>query len=392
MTDNYPVFVAAGPQILEAILKLIDGSQRLSLVDTAQTGEECLTKLGESGAKIAIIDFALPQISGVKVIEYLSAQNPDLISVLVSDQANPEFFRSGMLAGAREFIVLPVSPAELEFALERVVQVAGAKKGSSPTRTFAKQYQPDARVIIVGSGKGGVGVSFIAANLSKLLAEEEPAINIALVDFNYQANDLAAIVNVEPRKTLSDLTSVIAELDSTLIKSVAQSLSENLDLFAAPPDAALDELFAADQVRLLIDALRCAYDLVIIDNGAYADRHRSALFEVADLILIILTAEVLAARGGKRFVDCLERLGISKNNMMAVINRWGSFSLPPERISEFIGVAVTERLPESDAVRFLLDEGRLLQAGEKTDIKLAFDQLILGVKQKLSLGEGISVH
>ncbi|MDP1808225.1 MAG: response regulator [Actinomycetota bacterium] len=395
MSDSteYSIFVAAGPQVLESILKLVDGSKRLSIADTALNGEECLEKLAAADAGIAFIDFALPQISGVKVIEYLSTNHPEVISVLLSDRVNPEYFRSGMLAGAREFITLPVTTEELEFAVERVAQVAGAgKKSRSLTQTFETRPRPDARVIVVGSGKGGVGTSFVAANLAKLMADADPDLDVALVDLNCRANDLAVIVNVEPGKTLKDFVPVIADLDPALIRSVAQNVAKKLALFAAPPEAELAGLFTAEQLRLLIDGLRSCYDFVVIDSGAYADRAGASLHEAADLIMIILTPEILAVRGGKRFIDCLERFGISKNSMMAVINRWGPLSLSPERIAEYIGAPVMEKLPESDLVRLLLDEGRLLQAGDRSEVKHAFDQLIAAVRQKLSLGDGISVH
>lgn len=390
---DYSIFVAAGADVLESVLKLVEGSTRLAVADTALNGEECLEKLGRGDVGIAFIDFALPRISGVKVIEYLSANHPEVISVLISDQVNPEYLRSAMLAGAREFITLPVTLTELEFAVERVAQVAGAGKKSRPlTKAFEPRPRADARVIVVSSGKGGVGTSFIAANLAKLMAESEPDMEVALVDLNYRANDLAVIVNVEPVKTLKDLVPVVTDLDSSLIRSVAQEVEMKLALFAAPPEAEMTALFTAEQLRLLIDGLKSCYDLLVIDGGAYADIAGASIHEAADLIMIVLTPEILAVRGGKRFIDCLERLGISKNSMMAVINRWGPLSLAPERIAEYIGAPLTEKLPESDLVRLLLDEGRLLQTGDRSEVKHAFDQLVAIVRQRLSLEDGLSVR
>ncbi len=390
MSGECPVFIAAGPDIMEAVLKLIENSGRLSLAGTAQNGEEFLKKAVDSGAKVFVIDFALPQISGVKVTEYLSVNCPDKISVLVSDQSNLEFFRSAMLAGAREFIVLPVSANEFEFALERVVQVAGTRPATTLTRDGRPQN--DGRVVVASSGKGGVGLSFIAANLAKLIADEIPTLSVALVDLNYQANDLAAIFDCEPRATLQDLAPVIAELDPALTKAAAHNLTSNLHLLAAPPEEAVRELFSPDQIRALIEALRSSYDLILIDNGAFLRGHGCAPFELADLVLVVLTGEVLSVRGSKRLIDSLERLGISKNTMLAVINRWGLFGLPPERIAEFIGVAVGAKMPESDLVRTLMDEGRFIETSDRTEVGAAFEHLALVLKERLSIGEGLSVH
>lgn len=389
---DFAIFVGARPQIMDSVLKLLDESKRLKVVGTAFSGEECIERLQQTEAGIALIDFCLPQISGVKVIEYLSSKHPDVVSVLLSDEVDYEYFRSGMLAGAREFIVLPVEIDELELSIERVVRVAGRSiKSHFNVHGVDAPRPPDGRVIVFGSGKGGVGLSFIAANMAKLMADRDPSINIAAVDLNYRANDLASIANIEPTRTLKDLVPVISELDMSIIGSVAQSVGANFDVFAAPSLAELHDLFDSEQLRGLVAALRDSYDAVLIDSGVHIDAVRAGLYEIADLTVIVLTPEILAIRGTRRFIDSLERFGISKNNMLAVINRWVPSNLAPERISEYIGIPISEKLLESEIVRTLLDEGRLIRMDDRNEAKDVIDRLASTAVQKLSLGEGAGV-
>lgn len=388
----YPVYIAAGPELLEALINLVEASPKLRLVGTAVTGEDCLTKMAETTAEIALVDFALPQISGVKIVEYFTGKKPGLISVLVSEVANPDFLRSGMLAGAREFIVTPVTLEDLEFAIERVVQVAGSARDAGGSNAQVKSGQKDGRVVTAGSGKGGTGVSFICANLAWLIAQAEPSLRVALVDLNLRANDLAAILNCEPTKTLRDLEPVMPDLDATLIGSIAHHLSDNLHFFSSPLTAEVEEIFTNEELQVFLEHLRRAYDLVIIDNGAYVRPSGTAAFELADIIMVVVVPEVIAVKGAKRFVDSLERLGISRNNLLALLNRWDASDLPPENIADFIGVSIAEKLPESNIVRGFLDEGRLLSSSDRHEIKRGFDDLINAVRSKLSLAVGERVH
>lgn len=389
---TYPVFIAARQDVLEYLINLVEASPKLRLVGTAVTGEDCLRKMAETTAQIALVDYALPQISGVKIVEYFTGKKPGLISVLVSDVANPDFLRSGMLAGAREFIVTPVTLEDLEFAIERVVQVAGGARDAGGSTASVKSRREDGRVVTAGSGKGGTGVSFICANIAWLTAQAEPSLRIALVDLNLRANDLAAILNCEPTKTLRDLEAVMSDLDATLIGSIAHNVRENLHFFSSPLTAEVEEVFTKEELTKFLEHLRGAYDLVIIDNGAYVRSSGTAAFELADMILVVVVPEVIAVKGAKRFVDSLERLGISKNNLLALLNRWDVSDLPPESIADFIGISIAEKLPDSNIVRGFLDEGRLLSLSDRHEIKKGFDDLINAICSKLSLTVGEHVH
>ena len=386
------VFVAIRPGLLNTVLSVLEESNKFKIVGTATTGEECIARLMETNADVALIDFALPQISGVKVVEFLSNSKPSIISVLVSEKINHEFYRSGMLAGAREFVILPTSVEELDFVLERVMQIAGAINTArqSVTPRLTAQVR-EGRVLVLAGGKGGTGVSFVAANLAQLIAARDPGFQIALVDFDLQAADLATILNVKPRKTIKDIEPAVSELEPSLLTSIAHKVVDNLDLYAGPFAIEISDLFTSEQTGILVDCFRGSYDLTIVDNGSGMREANNTFFEVSDLILLMLSADVLSIKAAKRLVDYLESIGISKNSILAVMNRWERLFLPAERVSHHIGVQTAAQLPESSTAVLLLEEGRLLSPKDEGDLKFAFDQLILSICSKLSILENLNV-
>ncbi|KKL25295.1 hypothetical protein LCGC14_2406740, partial [marine sediment metagenome] len=164
-----------------------------------------------------------------------------------------------------------------------------------------------------------------------------------------------------------------------------------LDLYAGPVAIETSDLFTSEQTGLLVDCFRRSYDLTIVDNGSSMREVNNAFFEVSDLILLMLSADVLSIKAAKRLVDYLESIGISKNSIMAVMNRGERLFLPAERVSHHIGVQTAGQLPESSTAVLLLEEGRVLKPTDESDLKFAFDELILSVCDKLSISEHLNV-
>jgi len=87
-----------------------------------------------------------------------------------------------MQAGAREFLVKPFSGEELAAALRRVNQLEKLKR--APAAPAAAEVAPPeavevvekrsagGRIILVFSGKGGIGKSLLAVNLAAALAKD----------------------------------------------------------------------------------------------------------------------------------------------------------------------------------------------------------------------------
>jgi pilus assembly protein CpaE len=389
------VFVAARTEVLAPLMREAESCSTIHVVGTAVTGEEAVLALTEVRPEVALIDFSLPRISGVKVIEFFAARRPEMVSVLLADQADPKFLKLGMLAGAREFIVWPVTGQELEFSLQRAARVLaqrGEKQECLPALPATGRQPHPAKVVAIVGAKGGTGASFLIANLASLSGEKMPSIDVALIDLNLSSGDLAALADLEPQKDIADLVPVLGELDQPLIKSTATVVRQNLSLHAAPSRLSMRETFSQEQVNLLIDGFRRTYDLVFIDGGSSVNQATVSLCEACDLVLVSVLPEVVSVKAGKRLIDFLEELGIGKGSFAAVVNRGTAQGLPVQRIADHIGIEVIGVVPESRQVRSLLDEGRLLVASDRTQIKEAVDGLVVSVQRRLGLPEGLSVN
>ena len=90
-------------------------------VDTAESGEEALQKIGEKEFGVAVLDLKLPGKDGLEVLREATAQNPKFKGVIMTAYPSVETAVEAMKIGAASYIVKPFAPDALEKAIEEIL-------------------------------------------------------------------------------------------------------------------------------------------------------------------------------------------------------------------------------------------------------------------------------
>jgi DNA-binding response OmpR family regulator len=90
-------------------------------VDTAESGEEALQKIGETEFGVAVLDLKLPGKDGLEVLREATAQNPKFKGVIITAYPSVETAVEAMKIGAVSYITKPFAPDALEKAIEEVL-------------------------------------------------------------------------------------------------------------------------------------------------------------------------------------------------------------------------------------------------------------------------------
>jgi len=90
-------------------------------VDTAESGEEALQKIGETEFGVAVLDLRLPGKDGLEVLREATAQNPKLKGVIITAYPSVKTAVEAMKIGAVDYIVKPFAPDALEKAIGKVL-------------------------------------------------------------------------------------------------------------------------------------------------------------------------------------------------------------------------------------------------------------------------------
>ena len=170
-------------------------------------------------------------------------------------------------------------------------------------------------VIVVASGKGGVGKSTVSVCLGANLAKYNKKVLIVDCDSGMRGMDI--LLGVRER-LLFDCADVICG-NCTVKEATYQSKNfDNLYLLAAPFD--VENEISPTVFRQLIDQIKLNYDYVILDSPAGLGSGFVTAATAADRSLIIVNAEPTSVSGGAKVKRKLESLGIRNNRL--IINKF----------------------------------------------------------------------
>src|ERR1700751_1478115 len=159
-----------------------------------------------------------------------------------------------------------------------------------------------ATVLVVTSGKGGVGKTTSTAALGAALAQFGQ--NVVVVDFDVGFGNLDLVMGAE-RRVVYDLINVvqgIAKLPQALIRD---KRLENLSLLPASQTKDKDAL-TEEGVGRVIAELRGSFDWVLCDSPAGIERGAMLAMRHADEAIIVTNPEVSSVRDSDRIIGMLD--------------------------------------------------------------------------------------
>lgn len=82
-------------------------------VETAENGHDALTKLGQSVFDGVLLDYSMPGITGVAVLQHIRQQRPLLPVVMMTGETSSQVMDQARAAGARACLFKPFDHGEL---------------------------------------------------------------------------------------------------------------------------------------------------------------------------------------------------------------------------------------------------------------------------------------
>lgn len=171
------------------------------------------------------------------------------------------------------------------------------------------------KVIVITSGKGGVGKTTSTANLGTALSLEGK--RTIVIDADIGLRNLDVVMGLENR-IVYDIVDVVegtCRLKQALIKD---KRFENLYLIPAAQTRDKDSV-SPEQMKKLCDTLREEFDFILIDCPAGIENGFKNAIAGADEAIVVTTPEVSAVRDADRIIGLLEASEI--HNPKLIINR-----------------------------------------------------------------------
>ena len=212
------------------------------------------------------------------------------------------------------------------------------------------------RVIVITSGKGGVGKTTVTANLGMHLASKN--YRVCLIDMDIGLNNLDVVMNMEDRVVYSMLDvlegrcrirEAIVQDDyfATLYLMSTNGLNNNLSI-------------PVSQIKTLIRELKTIFDFVLIDCPAGIDAGFKRAVACAEEAIVVTTPHLSSIRDADKVVSILSTYNITIKKF--VINRargdlmQDKLMLDVYDIGKTLNIEFGGVIPEDDKVLVVTNE------------------------------------
>ena len=212
-------------------------------------------------------------------------------------------------------------------------------------------------VIVITSGKGGVGKTTTTANLGTGLAKLDK--KVVMIDTDIGLRNLDVVMGLENRivYNLVDVVEGNCRIKQALIKDKRYP---NLCLL---PSAQTRDKTAVtpEQMIKLIDELREEFEYILLDCPAGIEQGFKNAIAAADRALIVTTPEVSAIRDADRIIGLLEaneihRIDLIVNRLrMDMVKRGDMMSI--EDVIEILAIDLIGAVPDDENIVIATNQG-----------------------------------
>ena len=172
-----------------------------------------------------------------------------------------------------------------------------------------------ARVIVITSGKGGVGKTTVTANLGAALASLGK--RVLTIDADIGLRNLDMILGLENR-IVYDLVDVVEGAVAPEKAFVKDKRGSSLYLLPAAQTKNKDSV-KPDQLVDIVEKVSWNFDYILIDSPAGIEGGFKTAAAPAGEALVVVNPEVSSVRDADRIIGLLESMG--KENIKLIINR-----------------------------------------------------------------------
>jgi pilus assembly protein CpaE len=312
--------------------------QRVLVFTLKQEGFEVLVASdGQAGVEMAreakpdliLMDATMPKLDGYAATQQIRAAEEAgqrVPIIILTSEAEVAERVKGLRAGADDDIVKPFHPLELMARIKALLSRTGAL-----TTTVAADSATMGRLCLLYGAKGGVGTTTIAINAAIALVRELRR-RTALVDANLQFGDMRVFMDLG--LDTASIVNAVSEpdLDADLLRKLMVRHHTGIDLLLAPPSPEAADIVMERQrsdpaaLSNLLELLRRSYDYTFVDMVKTIDDFNLQLFDEADVIFVVMTADLSCLKNVRLVLETMDHLGYEKSKVQLVLNRSNAYT------------------------------------------------------------------
>jgi pilus assembly protein CpaE len=354
------------PETRENIKKLLAFEPDMKVIGAAGTGKEGVELTKELRPDIIIMDINMPDMDGLQATGIINKAVPTAAVIIMSVQDDNDYMRRAMLAGARDFLVKPISMDDLYNTIRTVYRNHEPIRRQyemnqlvTPAEALKKNFGEGAgsragHIIVVYSPQGGAGTTTVATNLASGLMKD--GVKVLLVDGDLQFGDIDTFLNLQATTTVVDLLEDVDDFDVDHFDNIVMTHESGLKVLLGPtrPEFADEVKTRPGAVAEILRKVSGNYDFVIVDTSCNFDEFTLSLFDAATRIVLLTTPSLSGVKNVRFVLDLFDKLQYPPDKAMLVLNKvWDErqrkqATLAPEKIEGFLKRKIEGEIPHVD--------------------------------------------
>jgi pilus assembly protein CpaE len=307
-------------------------------------------------------------VNGIDVVflEYQES-NPELDHWIEKIAANPRspaiflYFKEistnnlwkALRLGAKECFTFPIQEKDFQQAVKRIVARTDVRKGPATST----------QVISFLGCKGGIGTSFLVANLAGLLAQERRG-KVLVVDLDLGFGQLNYFFDVHPEHTLTEVIENIERLDINYLQNIFYPIGDNCYLLPAPARLEEAEAINASHLEKIISYLKenLGFRWILIDCCHQLDEITMKALELSESLMLVTAQSIPGLSNAKKMLDTLNLLELKGLKVEVWVNYWDrQHELTLSDAENFLGKTIAGTITcDYKQASFSVNEGKLL--------------------------------
>lgn len=353
--------------------RLLKFEPDIEIVGKASSGREAIEATASAQPTVVLMDVNMPEMDGIEATKVILSRRPNTGVIMMSVLNEPDVLRRSMLAGAREYLVKPFSLDDLLSGVRTVHQMVESLPVQTIEREVAQRPKANeqkptgqARVITFASSKGGVGRSFLVTNFAIALRELTGQ-RVGILDANLAFGDISLLMNLGDGKTISEAVAYQESIDDEMLETVLQDHASGVRLLASPSAPQDAEVVTTTIVRDCLGVMATMFDYIVIDSRPGFDDLNLQLYDLSDLLMLIVTMDMAAIKDARQFLEIADLLGYETSRVRILLNRTNDYSgIPAVEIGESLRRDLWAQIPdEPGPVLRSINEGIPIVSGSR---------------------------
>ncbi len=260
---------------------------------------------------VAIIDLDTRKLDELESLQRVMRRlDGGMPVIVVGQEFDPATARVMMQLRVSDFLVKPISTADLVRSCVRALKGSEAAASESQVLTF----MPVA---------GGVGNTTIALETAFLLHNSAVrGASTCVVDLNFQQGVCAEYLDLEPRFDITEIENQPERLDRRLLDVMLSKHESGLSVLAAPVQPTEMRSFNADVVIRMLDLVSAYFDNVVIDMPRTWFPWTEAVLLGSDRLFLVTEMTVPCLRHTQRLIKAIDQAVGKQIKPQVIANRF----------------------------------------------------------------------